>query len=145
MSSSNLTRDEARQRARLLIVDSYDVSLDLTTGDKVFRSETTAHFSCVEDGASVRLDLVAETVHEIVLNGTALDPFEVHREDGLHLKGLTAHEHIFDVAGEGLLGGDDVVGMDVIDAGLVFRCHSHGAHGDHAVPQVRSDPEADLQ
>ncbi len=88
MSSSNLTRDEARERARLLTVDSYDVSLDLTTGDKVFRSETTAQFSCSEDGASVRLDLVAETVHEIVLNGTSLDPFEVHREDGLHLKGL---------------------------------------------------------
>ena len=88
VSSSNLTRDEARERARLLTVDSYDVSLDLTTGDKVFRSETTAQFSCSEDGASVRLDLVAETVHEIVLNGTSLDPFEVHREDGLHLKGL---------------------------------------------------------
>ena len=88
MSSSNLTRDEARERARLLTVDSYDVSLDLTTGDKVFRSETVIVFGCTDDGASVRLDLIAETVHEIVLNGTPLDPFEVHREDGLHLKGL---------------------------------------------------------
>ena len=45
MTGLNLTRDEARERARLLAVDSYEVHLDLSTGDKVFRSETVARFS----------------------------------------------------------------------------------------------------
>src|SRR3954466_6543536 len=41
MSAENLTRDEARERARLLSVASYDVELDLTlapTDSHVFRS-----------------------------------------------------------------------------------------------------------
>ncbi len=107
--SSNLTRDEARERARLLSVQSYDIALDLTTGDKVFRSDTTIRFSCAEDGADVRLDLKAETVHDILLNGASLDPFEVFREDGVHLKGLELENELRVVAdcrysrtGEGL-------------------------------------------
>jgi aminopeptidase N len=96
--SSNLSRDEARERARMLTVDSYDVSLDLTVGDKVFRSETVIRFGCNEDGAAVRLDLTAETVREIVLNGRDLDPFEVHREDGLHLKDLQPRNELRVVA-----------------------------------------------
>jgi len=33
--ASNLTRDEARERARLLNVESYRVELDLTSGDRI--------------------------------------------------------------------------------------------------------------
>ena len=36
----NLTRAEARERAELIAVDSYEVSLDLTRGEKVFGSTT---------------------------------------------------------------------------------------------------------
>ena len=39
--ASNLTRDEARERARLLNVESYRVELDLTGGDLTFDSITT--------------------------------------------------------------------------------------------------------
>ena len=40
MPGMNLTRDEAAERAAHLAVRSYDVTLDVTTGDDVFRSTT---------------------------------------------------------------------------------------------------------
>ena len=43
----NLTRDEARGRADLITVDSYEVSLDLTRGGEVFGSTTTVTFGAV--------------------------------------------------------------------------------------------------
>ena len=56
---SNLTRDEARERARLLDVESYRVELDLTGGDATFRSVTTVSFGCSRPGASTSIDLSA--------------------------------------------------------------------------------------
>ena len=41
----NLTRAEARERAALIDVDSYEVSLDLTRGGKVFGSTTAVKFT----------------------------------------------------------------------------------------------------
>ena len=38
MPGKNLTRDEARERAELLSVATYDVALDLTTGPSTFRT-----------------------------------------------------------------------------------------------------------
>ena len=38
MPGTNLTRDEAATRSSLIAVDSYDVTLDLTTGDETFAS-----------------------------------------------------------------------------------------------------------
>jgi aminopeptidase N len=70
---SNLTRDEALERARLLSVDSYVVQLDLTVSDTSFASTTTVRFSCSEPGAAAFADLVDATVDEILLNGVALD------------------------------------------------------------------------
>jgi aminopeptidase N len=70
----NLTRDEARERARILSVEDYVVDLDLTTGEKTFASTTVVRFSCGEPGASSFADLVAPAVHEITLNGRSLDP-----------------------------------------------------------------------
>ena len=40
MPGTNLTRDEAATRAELVSVDSYDISLDLASGDTTFRSRT---------------------------------------------------------------------------------------------------------
>ena len=40
MPGTNLTREEARDRAELLDVDSYDVHLDLTTSPTTFRGWT---------------------------------------------------------------------------------------------------------
>jgi aminopeptidase N len=72
--AGNLTRDEAQERARLLTVESYAVELDLTTGDETFTSVTRAAFSCGSPGAATFIDLEAEAVREIVLNGSRVDP-----------------------------------------------------------------------
>ena len=65
MPGTNLTRDEAQQRARLLEVASYDVALDLTTSETTFESTTTLRFRCAEAGAETFADLVGATVHEV--------------------------------------------------------------------------------
>ncbi len=74
MPGINLTRDEAAERAHLLDVATYDISLDLTTSETAFASTTVIRFSAAEVGASTFADLVGATVHEISLNGTAIDP-----------------------------------------------------------------------
>ena len=85
MSENNLHRDEARTRAGLLTVASYDVELDLTdgSGDKPgetsFRSRTVVRFSCSEVGASTHLDLTAPTLLAATLNGRAVTDFDGNR------------------------------------------------------------------
>ncbi|MBS43736.1 MAG: aminopeptidase N [Nocardioides sp.] len=89
MPGTNLTRDEAATRAALLDVTSYAIDLDLTTGDTVFGSTTTLEFTCAEPGADTWADLVAETVHEITLNGVSLDP-DTYDDGRIPLPGLAA-------------------------------------------------------
>lgn len=79
----NLTRAEARERADLIAVESYDVSLDLTTGEKVFGSTTTVKFTAAP-GSSTFIDAVTQTVHSVTLNGRELDPAEV--SDGVRIQ-----------------------------------------------------------
>ncbi len=74
MTGNNLTRDEARERARLLTVESYDVELDLTGDDSRFRSVTDIRFGCREPGVGTFVDLTAPSVTEIILNGKPVDP-----------------------------------------------------------------------
>ncbi len=74
MPGINLTRDEAAERARLLDVSAYDITLDLTTSETTFGSTTVIRFSCAEPGASSFADLVGATVREITLNDRPLDP-----------------------------------------------------------------------
>src|SRR3990170_2631315 len=84
----NITREQAQDRARLISVESYDVDLDLTVGDVTFSSTTVVQFRCAEPGASTFVDLVAESVDEIELNGRALDPAAVHDGARITLEGL---------------------------------------------------------
>ncbi|WP_035781853.1 aminopeptidase N, partial [Arthrobacter sp. H14] len=79
----NLTREEARGRAELLNVESYEVILDLTRGEKIFGSTTVVRFRA-DAGASTFIDAVTDTVHEVVLNGKQLDPAEV--SDGVRIQ-----------------------------------------------------------
>src|SRR5699024_9011472 len=84
MASENLTRDEARRRASFLSTDSYDIRLDLTTDERTFRTETTIRFSASAAEATF-LDLLAEEVQEIELNGELLeDP--ASRFDGARVR-----------------------------------------------------------
>ncbi|WP_144718429.1 aminopeptidase N [Agrococcus jejuensis] len=73
MPGENLTRQEAQERAALVDVQSYDVALDLTTGDEVFRSTTTVRFRTHTPGASTFIDHIAREVLSVTLNGVELD------------------------------------------------------------------------
>ena len=72
---NNLTRDEARARASLVHEARYRVVLDLTEEGQTFGSDTTVWFRS-EEGGSTFLDLIAESIESIELNGRAL-PVEV--------------------------------------------------------------------
>ncbi|MDH2415059.1 aminopeptidase N [Nocardioides sp. CER19] len=90
MPGTNLTRAEAADRAALLDVTSYDVSLDLTTGSTTFASTTTLVFTATTPGATTFADLVGATVHEITLNGTSLDPATAYADSRITLPDLAA-------------------------------------------------------
>ncbi|MFI1253519.1 aminopeptidase N [Streptomyces netropsis] len=92
MPGTNLTREEARRRASLLTVDSYEIDLDLSGAQEggTYRSKTTVRFDAAEAGAESFIDLVAPAVHEVVLNGTALDAAEVFADSRIALPGLLA-------------------------------------------------------
>jgi aminopeptidase N len=99
VSQNNLHRDEARERARLLEVTSYDVELDLTDGsggpgEQRFRSTSTVRFSCAEPGATSHLDLTAPAVRSVVLNGTSLDVAEVFDGNRIALPALAADNEL---------------------------------------------------
>ncbi|MGP4000384.1 aminopeptidase N [Streptomyces sp. 8N706] len=105
MPGENLTRDEARERARLLAVDGYDVALDLRSAvgaeagtdpadgerePRTFRSTTTIRFRCSEPGAATFADLIASSVTSVVLNGRELKPAAVFDGARIALEGLAA-------------------------------------------------------
>ncbi|MFC7846694.1 aminopeptidase N [Streptomyces sp. NPDC057382] len=91
MPGTNLTREEAQQRAQLLAVESYEIELDLSGAQEggTYRSVTTVRFDVsAENGAESFIDLVAPAVHEVTLNGDSLDPAEVFADSRIALPGL---------------------------------------------------------
>jgi aminopeptidase N len=81
-----LTESEARARAALLTIDSYDVSIDLTATPT--RSRTVIRFRCARPGAESFADLTAHLGDgAAVLNGAPLAPSADGR---LALAGLAA-------------------------------------------------------
>ena len=72
MPEPSLTLVEARERAQLLRVAEYDVRLDLTRGDDVFQSSVILRFTCTQPGATTFIELRAEVVTEVTLNGAPL-------------------------------------------------------------------------
>ncbi|MEV0179371.1 aminopeptidase N [Streptomyces sp. NPDC050625] len=101
MPGENLSRDEARERAALLSVEGYEVSLDLRSavgegdGDpRTFRSVTTIRFRCNEPGASSFADLIAPSVTAVSLNGKDLDPSEVFDGSRVALEDLAAENEL---------------------------------------------------
>ncbi|WP_026555098.1 aminopeptidase N [Arthrobacter sp. 35W] len=104
----NLTRAEASERAALISVESYDVTLDLTPSEKTFASTTTVVFTA-EAGSSSFIDAITDAVHAVTLNGAALDPAEVSDGVRIQLPNLAAHnvltieaDALFMNTGEGL-------------------------------------------
>ncbi|TKG66891.1 aminopeptidase N [Prauserella endophytica] len=99
MPAPNLTRDQAKQRAELLDVESYDVELDLTDGhgrpgEKTFDSRTRITFSAARPGETSWVDIVAEGVRSATLNGTALDVSGYVEDDGVALPELAASNEL---------------------------------------------------
>ncbi|MBV9592699.1 MAG: aminopeptidase N, partial [Actinobacteria bacterium] len=115
MAVPNLTRDDARVRAELLHVDSYDVQLDLTDGggkpsDRSFRSITTIRFSANRSGSSTFLDVYAESLYRVTLNGVELDVSDFDAGEGIVLPELV---------------GENVV---VVDAEMLYTNTGEGLH-----------------
>ncbi|MEV1145885.1 aminopeptidase N [Micromonospora sp. NPDC049799] len=111
----NLTQVEATERARLLDVTGYDISLDLSSAvqaatGRTFRSTTEVRFRCTEPGATTFIEVAADSVRSATLNGTALDLSDWSAEKGLVLPGL---------AGENTL---------VVDADFAYSNSGQGLH-----------------
>ena len=75
--TSNLTRKEAQERARLLTLDTYRVSLDVSGAPNrdipTYDSVTTVTFTAAED-ATTFIDIIADSVYAVSINGQDLDP-----------------------------------------------------------------------
>jgi aminopeptidase N len=107
MPGTNLTREEAAQRAALVSPSEYVVELDLTQGTERFGSRTTLRFTAIE-GASTFVDLVDGEIESITLNGQAVDAGQ-YRDSRIALDSLADHNELRVVAtmkyshsGEGL-------------------------------------------
>ena len=134
--ASNLTRDEARERARLLEIESYRIDLDLTGGETTFRSRTTVTFRAATPGAPTFIDLTAPEIREITLNGSQVgsENFTGHR---ITLDGLAPANELTVVAdcaysrtGEGLHRFTDPADkgvylysdLETFDAHRIYAC-----------------------
>ena len=80
MPGQNLTREEASQRAELLSVDSYEITLKLSADSETFFSQSKVAFQAT-GGSESFIDASAEEIHLIELNGEILPTsnFSDHR------------------------------------------------------------------
>lgn len=104
MSSINLTRAAAAQRAELLTVDNYAVTLELADNSGnprtgTFTSSTTVTFSSSVIGAHTFIDVRDAKLTSATLNGVDLNLADFDHEQGLQLENLQA-ENTLTVAGE---------------------------------------------
>ncbi len=103
----SLSLDESVRRAQQVAVTSYDVSLDLDTGETTFASTTTVRFT-VQGPADTFIDVKPKQLLSAHLNGAPLD-VETLRDGRLPLKGVDGENELVVVAvmgyrndGEGL-------------------------------------------
>lgn len=108
--SNNLHRSEAQQRARTVRHVGYRVALDVAVGAEHSLSTTSVQFHA-ERGAETFIDLVADRVLEVELNGSHLDPRTVFDGFRIRLRGLAQHnvlkvvaECFYSSTGKGCIG-----------------------------------------
>ncbi|GAA2197033.1 aminopeptidase N [Sinomonas flava] len=112
MHTQNLRREEAAARARVISVDSYHVTLDVSDAEDPsatsFGTTSVIRFSA-EPGAETFADFVGEAVTEVRLNGRLLDEAMVYDGARLRLAGLEAENQLevtalgrYSRSGEGL-------------------------------------------
>ena len=88
MPGSNLTRIEAEERKAVIEAPiHYHVDLDLTVGAKNFGSKSLICFNA-KPGSSTFLDLIADEVTSIDLNGKSLDPAVAFQDNRIELTDL---------------------------------------------------------
>ncbi len=154
MSGHNLHRDEARTRAEVITVASYDVVLDLTDratggagekpGEVLFRSTSTISFTAAAD-VQTFVELTAPVLHSATLDGADVDP-SAFDGDRLTLA-LTAGQHLLVVdadcaymrTGEGLHRFVDPVDGSVY---LYSQFETYDAHRMYACfdqPDLKAD------
>ena len=119
MPGLNSTRAEAAARAAHLAVASYELTLDLTTGDETFISETIIKFSCNKPGYETFLDAVGKNVISATLNGQSVDTSNYDGES-IFIKNLAANNELiikmnglYSKTGEGLQRSVDPVDNEV--------------------------------
>jgi aminopeptidase N len=136
--ANNLTRDEARERSRLLSVDSYEVDLDFssaTADAPTFSSRSRIRFRCAEPGAETFVDVTADRITGMTLNAGGVVP--EHDGHRVRLSGLAAENELVVEAdcaymgtGEGLHRFADPVDgavylythFETFDAHRMFAC-----------------------
>lgn len=109
MPGANLTRVEAQERKSIVQYPiRYAVDLDLTQGGTTFVSTSTVEFDA-KPGESTFLDLIADEVTKVVVNGADVDPNEVFDDDRIQLNDLAEHNTVtvtalcrYSTTGEGL-------------------------------------------
>ena len=108
MPGLNLKHVEAKERATLVKVESYDIDLDLTSSTETFTSSTTIKFTGLKPGTSTFIDAVGKSVISATLNGTPLDTSDFDGES-IFLPAIAASnelklviEAIYSKSGEGL-------------------------------------------
>ncbi|NUR52128.1 MAG: aminopeptidase N [Hamadaea sp.] len=121
----NLTQAEAVERARLLTVGTYDITIDLTDGsgnpgDGTFRTVTEVVFDCAEPGAQTFIEVAARSVRSATLNGAPVDVSGWSDSTGLVLPGLAAQNRLvvdadfdYSTSGQGLHRAVDPVDKEV--------------------------------
>jgi aminopeptidase N len=141
VTAPNLTQQQAQDRADVLAVQRYAITLDLTdgaggAGTSTFDSRTTITFTATPGSTSV-VDLVAPTVHGATLNGTELDISGYDPEQGIVLRDLAERNELvvhaaceYSRTGEGLHRFVDPVDeavylysqFETADAKRMFAC-----------------------
>lgn len=136
MSSINLTRAEAEARAQLIDVAHYSIDLDLTGDDSTYRSVTEVSFTARAQGSTF-LDLRAQEVTAVSVDGATLEEFSYDERSGLQLE-VTPGEHrvrveatiAYSHTGQGLHRFEDPVDglpylytqFETADAKRMFAC-----------------------
>jgi aminopeptidase N len=115
----NSTRAEAAARAAHIAVASYELTLDLTTGDETFISETIIKFTCNKPGYDTFLDAVGKNVISATLNGQVVDTSNYDGES-IFIKNLALDNELiikmnglYSKTGEGLQRSVDPVDNEV--------------------------------
>ncbi|HEU4512210.1 MAG TPA: aminopeptidase N [Nocardioidaceae bacterium] len=88
----SLTLEESVRRAQLVTVTSYDVTLDLATGEETFASTTRVRFH-VDGPADTFVDVKPRQLVSVLLNGAPLDP-AAHQDGRLPLPRLSGDNEL---------------------------------------------------